>query len=430
MADQIFDGNYPKKDTPVLTDRVWGWDSEGNLSRGFELKDIVAASGVPTTRIIFTDLIITSPTAGTMTASWVNNEGIGNYLFEAPLTFIGAPAAGFFRFDNVLGNDNGTITVQTGTAAVSNPVIPTAPSTSIILATILWNEAGEAQVTQPGGPSAFPETRFTTRLEPGTNDKYAKIWEGNRSRENNYQIHISYGAPSSSQDWSLERPGKSGLLIVNFLCDNNRDILANNVQLETVDGNSEPGDFVLVQLTGNKVALFHKSTDFWMRLQFRVVFNSTATNNNGFLNNSQYLALPSGTNWQSVKYTGAGSLVFVQSVTGLNVDITDPLNPIIEYPEGVVLTSNTVVFNNDNVSGITTARTGDVLVDLTNAKVYGTFTMIHNDASAFGFFETDGTTPFVFYQSNTADYVAGQDNILDFQFIGDGKVRLTISQPD
>jgi hypothetical protein len=124
------------------------------------------------------------------------------------------------------------------------------------------------------------------------------------------------------------------------------------------------------------------------------------------------------------------SLAFVETVTGLNVDITDPLNPIIEYPEGVILTSNTVVFNVDNVSGITTARTGNVLVDLTNAKVYGTFTMIHNDAAAFGFFLPDGVTPFVFYQSNTADYVAGEDNILDFQFIGDGKVRLTISQPD
>jgi hypothetical protein len=100
------------------------------------------------------------------------------------------------------------------------------------------------------------------------------------------------------------------------------------------------------------------------------------------------------------------------------------------YPEGFILTTNTVVFNRDNVSGITTARTGDVLVDLTNAKVYGTFTMIHNDASAFGFFLPDGVTPFVFYQSNPDDYVAGSDNILDFQFIGDGKVRLTISQPD
>ena len=120
----------------------------------------------------------------------------------------------------------------------------------------------------------------------------------------------------------------------------------------------------------------------------------------------------------------------VQSVTGLNVDNTDPLNPIIEYPEGVILTSNTVVFNVDNVSGITTARTGDVLIDLTNAKVYGTFTMIHNDASAFGFFLPDGVTPFVFYQSNPDDYVAGEDNIFDFHFIGDGKVRLTISQPD
>jgi hypothetical protein len=99
------------------------------------------------------------------------------------------------------------------------------------------------------------------------------------------------------------------------------------------------------------------------------------------------------------------------------------------YPEGFILTTNTVSFNRDNVSGITTARTGDVLVDLTNAKVYGTFTMIHNDASAFGFFLPDGVTPFVFYQSE-GTYDDTGDNILDFQFIGDGKVRLTISQPD
>jgi hypothetical protein len=408
MADQIFDGNYPKKDTPVLTDRVWGWDSEGNLSRGFEIKDILESSGIATTRVISTDLIITSDTAGTMTASWVNTLGIGRYLFEAPLTFIGAPAAGFFRFDNVLGNDNGTITVQSGTAAETNPVIPTAPATSLILATILWNESGNSEVTEPSGSSAFPETRFTTRLEPGTNDKYAKIWEGNRSREQNFQIHIAYGAPSSSQDWSIERPGKSGLLIVNFLCDNNRDILANNVQLETVDGNSEPGDFVLVQLTGNKVALFHKSTDFWMRLQFRVVFNSTASNNNGFINNSQYLALPSGTNWQSVKYTGfAGG-----------------------YPAGIKRASNTVKFHFDYVPDGADVRTGDILIDLTGSKPHAVYTLIHNDASAFGFFETDGITPFVFYQSNHDDYVAGDDNIFDFHYIGDGKVRLTISQPD
>jgi hypothetical protein len=99
------------------------------------------------------------------------------------------------------------------------------------------------------------------------------------------------------------------------------------------------------------------------------------------------------------------------------------------YPEGFILTTNTVSFNRDNVSGITTARTGDVLVDLTNAKVYGTFTMIHNDATTFGFFLPDGVTPFVMYQTE-GTYDDTGDNILDFQFIGNGKVRLSISQPD
>jgi len=112
----------------------------------------------------------------------------------------------------------------------------------------------------------------------------------------------------------------------------------------------------------------------------------------------------------------ARSLVTKQYVDGL-------------YPAGVARASNTVIFDKDYVPSGSDVRTGDILIDLTNAKNHAVYTLIHNDASAFGFFLPDGTTPFVMYQTDGTYNDAG-NNIFDFHFIGDGKVRLTISQPD
>jgi hypothetical protein len=97
------------------------------------------------------------------------------------------------------------------------------------------------------------------------------------------------------------------------------------------------------------------------------------------------------------------------------------------YPEAVTRESNTVIFDKDYVIGQALARTGNVLIDETGAKKMAVSTMLHNDSSAFGFFQTDGTTPFVFIQE-IGSYESGEDNYLDFQFLWSGAVRLTISQ--
>lgn len=94
---------------------------------------------------------------------------------------------------------------------------------------------------------------------------------------------------------------------------------------------------------------------------------------------------------------------------------------------GVTRDSNTVLFDKDYVIGELGARTGDIIVDVTGGKPMSTTMMLHNDASPFTFFESDGVTPFVFWQE-IGFYETGVDNILDFQFLWTGAVRLTISQ--
>lgn len=94
---------------------------------------------------------------------------------------------------------------------------------------------------------------------------------------------------------------------------------------------------------------------------------------------------------------------------------------------GVIRESNTVIFDNDYVIGEAGARTGDVIIDVTSPRRMAVTTMLHNDASPFQFFQSDGVTPFVF-SSEIGFYESGVDNYLDFQYLWPGKVRLTISQ--
>lgn len=79
---------------------------------------------------------------------------------------------------------------------------------------------------------------------------------------------------------------------------------------------------------------------------------------------------------------GGGGSGGIESVTGGFVDNTDPLNPIIEYPEAVERENNTVLFDKDYVIGNATARTGNVIFDFTGAKLMATTMMLHNHSSA------------------------------------------------
>jgi hypothetical protein len=87
-----------------------------------------------------------------------------------------------------------------------------------------------------------------------------------------------------------------------------------------------------------------------------------------------------GTEWNVVPSGGGGG--GVESVTGFQVDNTDPSNPIIEYPEAVERENNTVLFDKDYVIGNATARTGNILFDFTNAKLMATTMMLHNSGTA------------------------------------------------
>jgi len=56
------------------------------------------------------------------------------------------------------------------------------------------------------------------------------------------------------------------------------------------------------------------------------------------------------------------------------------------YPEALARENNTVLFDNDYVTGIiASARTGNILFDFTGAKLGATTYMRHQDASAFTF---------------------------------------------
>lgn len=142
------------------------------------------------------------------------------------------------------------------------------------------------------------------------------------------------------------------------------------MQFVTVDKFSTAGDFRLVQLAGGRAALLHASTDYWMRVEFRVLFTNSAFLNADFINNDPYTTIPAGTAWSSEQYGYDPTLV--QSVSGDIVDITDPANPVItSYPDFEPSTGN-ILFSPLNGKprkyGFTTALTGNIVFETTGAK--------------------------------------------------------------
>jgi hypothetical protein len=87
-----------------------------------------------------------------------------------------------------------------------------------------------------------------------------------------------------------------------------------------------------------------------------------------------------------IKYYSNLSGTAVGSVTGLGVNNTDPVNPVIGYQPATHRENNTVLFDNDYVTGINAAaRSGNILFDFTGAQLGACTVMRHQTASAFTF---------------------------------------------
>ncbi len=249
---------------------------------------VLASIDVPTgARVILSNVSISSPTAGTITATWVDNQGDTNTVTAAALTFSGAPAAGNFRFDNVLGNDDGTVSVQTGTPATSNPIIPTAPAGSLILSTVLWNDAGQGQVVPPAIVNAWSVLRYGTQIGAGTQGLFAKIWDGPLSANDHFAFQLLYHGPREVTNFQGDGAGK---VKVSFTCNPDLTIQAGTVQIET-ESNAAMGDFRLIRTSGNRAALYHRSRIFWGRIQYRIAYHSSAVALSDFSGGS-YAAAP------------------------------------------------------------------------------------------------------------------------------------------
>lgn len=265
------------------------------------LQDALASIELPINRRLESgELIITSNTSGILNATWYDGSNTLRTITNATVTFPGLPPTGQFRWDIIELFDNGTFAVNSQSPTASEPIRPTQSPDTVVAAEVIWSDT-QPQTVRPGNSNNigdFPNTIFTTQTAPGNNGKFAKIWEGSLSVDQNYQIHISYGAPSSDLWPASGVKARSGMLVANFFCRGGRNITS--VQLYTVDSNAETGDFVLVQLPGNRAALYHQATQFWMRLNFRVVFRNVAVRNQDFVNNGAYEALPSNVGqWDS-----------------------------------------------------------------------------------------------------------------------------------
>lgn len=265
-----------------------------------QLTDILESLNLPSgRRIISTETIITSATAGTITAEWLNDAGVTRSVTGQALTFAGAPSSGNLRWDLVELFDDGTVAVKTGTPGTT-AVRPDPTANTLVAWEGIWNSDGVVQPTQPGNPnqqSVWSNVRLGTGVTANAEGLFARVWEGNLSASENYQIILAYGDPANAVE-----PAKgagASILKVSWTCDASRNIVADTVLIETEGGRSLAGDFRLIQITGNKAALYHRGSHFWSRIQYRVLFQNSGIRLQDFFNGQTYGSAPSGTAYNS-----------------------------------------------------------------------------------------------------------------------------------
>jgi hypothetical protein len=361
-------------------------------------------------RLIFAELILTSTTAGTISAQWVDFTSETESVTDAPLTFNGGglPAAGNVRFDLVQGSDAGVVTVKQGAEALPGAaVIPTADAGSLALSVVLWSDTGESTTTPPGGgpptQNDWSLIRLATLVAANTTGKFAKVWEGNLSRDNNYSIILGYAEPKNVVNFL-----GSGVqtLKLAFTCNGSRAIIPETVQVLTASG-STAGEFVLYQIAGNKAALYHVSNHYWGRIQYRILFQNSEILLSNFTVNGVYGAAPSAV---ATYPSAVDNAVAVTSVTGTGVDNTDPLNPVIDLYVDFVASTGAVLFDVPRKYGFTTPVTGALTIGSAGAFESNLAKVLHNDATAPAITPPGGVT----LVNDGGTYEASVDNIIYF----------------
>jgi hypothetical protein len=85
---------------------------------------------------------------------------------------------------------------------VENPTRPDIPSGAVVLYDILWNDVTAVVSPGNGGGNTtinnFGLKRLATAIQANTTGLYAKLWEGNLSNQDNYQMVLAYGGPASA----------------------------------------------------------------------------------------------------------------------------------------------------------------------------------------------------------------------------------------
>ncbi len=239
-----------------------------------------------------------------------------------------APHETYARPDYFVGMPDGTIDYRAGTIDdEGNATFPTVAPGEVLLRSVLRKPDGSNAETpidpeaividhnatkniQGGKPAIGDQPaeffhltaeerlgtkRFSTSTIQDTEGKFCKIWEMPLSASRHYSFILDYGSPATVA------ANKVGSLHLAFVTTGDSHVHAPTVKMTTV-GFSDEGDFVLVAQAGNIAALFHRSTNYAMMLQWRVTYQNPVVNLSDFINGGTYGALSAGNAWGSKIY--------------------------------------------------------------------------------------------------------------------------------
>lgn len=347
---------------PVVAKGVPAVEEDEFVTLG-QVSDIFESVDLPIgARKVSAEYLISSDTAGTLViGKWYNADNVLHEVTGQAIVFAGTPDAGELRWDVMVGKADGTAELITGTAGVS-ATKPDLPEGSVILFEVIWNEEGGTSAPPEPDLGVWSLDRFNTATIADTTGKYCMIMEMDLGFAMDYAFTLDYGAPATLA------ANRVGSLHVAFVTTEANIIHGPTVKMTTV-GFSDPGDFVLVQLPDNKAALYHHSTNYWMRLQWRVVFQNWAMSLENFKNGEEYGVLPAGTNWSSAVYGDLSEIVsdltdLENQVQDIETEVDDHetrIDALEEAPTGNLIAGTGVTFSGSGTGRL--VGSGDLTVN-------------------------------------------------------------------